>query len=226
MLKSCVFVLWYGSQLSVLKESCQQGEALAGFRWKANPFNEYRFQPSLATAAAAGLLLCTSSGTLRTEHSSAESHSKEEEELYAAPAVLKSLCGVAIQEWEAAAEKIRPSMSSCCRDSKENGMPILKVNALPLSRAHSIGTEPAALKEPSSSVDAFSSRRGDGCLSRYAIADAAAIAAPAVVNVKVSFGKFYLPNTSVLCREAVGILTSVIWKQIAVSGRDTTVILL
>ncbi len=71
MLKSCVFVLWYGSQLSVLKESCQQGEALAGFRWKANPFNEYRFQPSLATAAAAGLLLCTSSGTLRTEQSSA-----------------------------------------------------------------------------------------------------------------------------------------------------------
>ncbi len=117
-------------------------------------------------------------------------------------------------------------LALCEGDSKENGMPILKVNALPLSRAHSIGTEPAALKEPSSSVDAFPSRRGDGCLSRYAIADAAAIAAPAVVNVKVSFGKFYLPNTSVLCREAVGILTSVIWKQIAVSGRDTTVILL
>jgi hypothetical protein len=96
-------------------------------------------------------------------------------------------------------------LALCEGDSKENGMPILKVNALPLSRAHSIGTEPAALKEPSSSVDAFSSRRGDGCLSRYAIADAAAIAAPAVVNVKVSFGKFYLPNTSVLCREAVGI---------------------
>jgi hypothetical protein len=135
---------------------------------------------------------------------------------------------VAIQEWEAAAaaEKIRPSMSSCCRDSKESGMPVLKVNALPLSRAHSIGTEPAALKEPSSSVDAFPSRRGDGCLSRYAIADAAAIAAPAVVNVKVSLGNFYLPNTSVLCREAVRILTNVIWKQIAVSGRDTTAILL
>ncbi|KAH9541598.1 hypothetical protein CY35_14G073800 [Sphagnum magellanicum] len=179
------------ANLSVVKESCQQGEALAGFRWKANPFNEYRFQPSLATVAAAGLLLCMSSGALRPQQSSSESHSKEEEELYAAPAVLKSLCGVAIQEWEAAAaaEKIRPSMSSCCRDSKESGMPVLKVNALPLSRAHSIGTEPAALKEPSSSVDAFPSRRGDGCLSRYAIADAAAIAAPAVVNVKVSLGR-------------------------------------
>jgi hypothetical protein len=117
-------------------------------------------------------------------------------------------------------------LALCEGDSKENGMPILKVNALPLSSAHSIGTEPAALKEPSSSVDAFPSRRGDGCLSRYAIADAAAIAAPAVVNVKVSFGNFYLPNTSVLYREAVGILTNVIWKQIAVSGIDTTAILL
>jgi hypothetical protein len=101
-------------------------------------------------------------------------------------------------------------LALCEGDSKDSGMPILKVNALPLSRAHLIGTEPAALKEPSSSVDAFPSRCGDGCLSRYAIADAAAIAAPAVVNVKVSFGNFYLPNTSVLCREAVGILTNVI----------------
>ncbi|KAH9541592.1 hypothetical protein CY35_14G073800 [Sphagnum magellanicum] len=134
------------ANLSVVKESCQQGEALAGFRWKANPFNEYRFQPSLATVAAAGLLLCMSSGALRPQQSSSG-------------------------------------------DSKESGMPVLKVNALPLSRAHSIGTEPAALKEPSSSVDAFPSRRGDGCLSRYAIADAAAIAAPAVVNVKVSLGR-------------------------------------
>jgi len=70
MLKLCAFVLWYGSQLSVVKESCQQGEALAGFRWKANPFNEYRFQPSLATVAAAGLLLCMSSGALRPQQSS------------------------------------------------------------------------------------------------------------------------------------------------------------
>jgi hypothetical protein len=57
-------------QLSAVKESCQQGEALAGFRWKANPFNEYRFQPSLATVAAAGLLLCMSSGALRPQQSS------------------------------------------------------------------------------------------------------------------------------------------------------------
>ncbi|CAK9864603.1 unnamed protein product [Sphagnum jensenii] len=157
------------ANLSVLKESCQQGEALAGFRWKANPFNEYRFQPSLATAAAAGLMLCTSSGTLRTEQSSS---------------------GIVLKNPNSLSQLLTDLVLALCEgDSKENGMPILKVNALPLSRAHSIGTEPAALKEPSSSVDAFPSRRGDGCLSRYAIADAAAIAAPAVVNVKVSFGK-------------------------------------
>ncbi|CAM6057797.1 unnamed protein product [Sphagnum tenellum] len=169
------------ANLSVLKESCQQGEALAGFRWKANPFNEYRFQPSLATAAAAGLLLCTSSGTLQTEQSSSGIVLKNPNSL--------SQLSISLYLYLECGLLTDLVLALCEGDSKENGMPILKVNALPLSRAHSIGTEPAALKEPSSSVDAFPSRRGDGCLSRYAIADAAAIAAPAVVNVKVSFGK-------------------------------------
>ena len=65
----------------------------------------------------------------------------------------------------------------------ENWTPIVRVsNAFPLS-----GARPAK----DGSAGSPSSKQG-GYLSRFAIADAAARAAPAVVNVKVSIGAFLI----------------------------------
>lgn len=74
--------------------------------------------------------------------------------------------------------------------SEDIGTPVVKVGALPVTNAHFIRPEPT-VKDPSSDSPASPSKQGGGVyLSRYAIADAAARAAPAVVNVKVSFGKW------------------------------------
>lgn len=67
----------------------------------------------------------------------------------------------------------------------ENRTPIVRVsNAFPLSGAR-------AAKDSSAESPSSPSKQG-GYLSRFAIADAAARAAPAVVNVKVSIGPFLI----------------------------------
>ena len=69
--------------------------------------------------------------------------------------------------------------------------PVVKVNALPVTRTY-ISQPDSTVKAPPSESPPTPNQ--GSCLSRFAIADVAARAAPAVVNIKVSFGKFFLSS--------------------------------
>jgi len=86
---------------------------------------------------------------------------------------------------------------SCCEGCNlENWAPIVRVsNAFPLSGAR----QPESTAKESSAESPSSQ---GGCLNRFAIADAAARAAPAVVNVKVSIGEFSILPTLFGCVSA------------------------
>ncbi|KAG0586237.1 hypothetical protein KC19_2G074400 [Ceratodon purpureus] len=140
-----------------------------GFRYRTNPSDEF----GLRSVVVAGLVFCTTSGALSTEQSNGGIERDVAGEGVATPPYEGAAVGC-----DEAPRTLHPHLSGC---SVENGTPITRVsNAFPLSGARATKDASAASPSPSNQ---------GGYLSRFAIADAAARAAPAVVNVKVSIGR-------------------------------------